>query len=486
MGSDTQVVVADTDGRIVLFDRLSEVASGYRADEVLGKLLWECLIMPAHLEVAQRAFFYAVGEAAPAADEIAWRLRDGSGRLARTVFTPLRGTDGAAQRIVITINETELAQSFRAELGDALDRYQAILDTTVDGIITITDRGRIESFNRAAERLFGYRASEVVGQNVAMLMPSPHREQHDVYLETYLHTRRKKIIGVGREVEGLRKDGTVFPMELSVGETLLASGRIFTGIVRDISDRRDAENEARRRLGEMAQLMRLRSMGDLAAGLAHEVNQPLTAIISHAQACLRMIQAGRADIDLLGESMQQIARQGERAAEVIKRLRKFVEKGEVDKQAFDIVQCIAEVRDLLSHELRDARVTVELEAEQDIPPVLIDRVQIEQVIFNLVRNAIDAMRSIDEEARWLRIAVLQTGMPGGVEVRVCDNGPGFSERDVDRVFEPFFTTKHDGLGQGLSICRRIIEAHHGRIWVQPGVRSGAMLCFWLPLHMQRQ
>jgi two-component system sensor kinase FixL len=366
-------------------------------------------------------------------------------------------------------------------VGDALERYRGILDTAVDGIITIDERGIVESFNRAAERIFGYQAKDVIGRNVRMLMPEPYRAEHDGYIANYVHTGEARIIGIGREVQGRRKDGQVFPMELAVGAVRLSGGRVFTGIVRDITDRKHAEGEAQRRLTELAHMARLVSMGDLATGLAHEVNQPLTAIVSHAQGCLRLLGSDRADLDTLSESLQQIAHQGQRAAEVIRRMREFLRKGESEMRPSLLNATVGEVLWLLKGEidLRSIRVVSELQPK--LPPVAMDPVQIEQVVLNLIRNALDAMEKTPASERTLTVRTQVTPDRLNAEFSVTDTGIGLSPDVAAQLFKPFFSTKAAGLGQGLSICRSIVEAHRGQIWAEPNKEGGATFRFHLPL-----
>jgi two-component system sensor kinase FixL len=368
-------------------------------------------------------------------------------------------------------------------LAESLERHRAILDTAVDGIITISDRGIIESFNRAAERIFGYAAAEVVGRNISMLMPEPYRGGHAGYVANYVGGGAPKIIGIGREVEGLRKDGSVFPMELAVGEVRLQDRRMFTGITRDISKRKAAEVEARLRLNDLAHAARLAALGEMASGLAHEVNQPLTAIISHASACLRMMANGVAEPDLLQDSLRQIARQGERAGEVIKRLRRFVQKGEMEFRGASLNSIVQDVLWLVSHELKTAAVRVELDLADGLAEAQVDRVQIEQVVFNLVRNAIESMSRTPVDQRLLCIRTLPDQRRNAPAVRcvVEDSGPGFGDLTIAQLFEPYFTTKPDGLGQGLAICRSIIETHEGGISAESKLPSGARFSFWLPV-----
>lgn len=365
---------------------------------------------------------------------------------------------------------------------ECAERYQAILDTAVDAIITIDSRGCIVAFNRAAERIFGWTAQEIIGKGIECLMPEPDRSAHGHYMSAYLNGAPARIIGIGREVRGERRDGTTFPMDLAVGEVHFADRRMFTGIVRDITDRKNAEAEARRRLDDLIHVSRLASMGDMTSMLAHEVNQPLTAIISVAGACLRFMQSGRATPELLTESLQMVVRQGERAAAVIQRLRNFVRKSELSFCRDSLNTVIRDVVWLMNHDIGAMGVTLRLALADDLPDVEMDAVQIEQVIFNLVRNALDAIAEVPGEPAEL---VLRTQLAdvGQVRCEVIDSGKGLGDIDTDTLFQPYFTTKPAGLGQGLSICRSIIFAHRGALHAGPrdDGQRGARFWFEIPL-----
>lgn len=483
MSTPILIITLDPAGQVTRVNRNCEAVTGYLPSELIGLPIWARLPQASAEAATQLAFERLIGGAGSTEFELDWQTKPGVAITVLCQCLPIYRSDGGLDALVASVFDVGRMRSIWTELGEALDRHQGILDTAVDAIITIDQRGRIDSFNRAAERIFGYRASEVLGRNVSTLMPSPYRERHDEFLRNYLSTRRKKIIGIGREVEGLRKDGTVFPMELAVGEVMLSSGRTFTGIVRDISDRKATEQESRRRLDELAHIMRLRSMGELAAGLAHEINQPLTAIVSSAQACHRLLASGDVDVELMMDSLRQIARQGERAAEVIRRLRRHVEKGELEKQPHDLATSVHEVLALFAHELSTRKVNVDVQVPSQLPPVLVDRVQIEQVIVNLIRNALDAMLDTAPDQRGLRITLSADfdGTRAGLLLAVEDRGSGIDPDIAERLFEPFQTTKPDGLGQGLAICRRIVEAHDGRIWAGPGQAGGALFQVWLPV-----
>lgn len=385
--------------------------------------------------------------------------------------------------VSVAIEPPESAESTEQKLLESLQRYRTILDTMAEGIVTVSEQGLIESFNRASEKIFGYAADEVIGHNVKLLMPEPDRGQHDLYVRNYVETGEAKVIGIGREMRGARKDGSTFPMHLSIAEVLLPDRRLFTGFICDISDRKNAEAEARRRLTELAQVARLASMGELAAVLAHEVNQPLTAIITHATACLRLLRSGHAAPELLEDSLAQIARQGERAGEVIKRLRALVREGtqHVIKPG-DLNALVKDVLWLMQHELQAAGVVVDTCLDADLPLVEMDQVQIEQVVFNLAQNALEALVDAGREAPMIRVSTAPTSERDqpGIICRVADNGPGLGAKPADELFTAYFTTKANGLGQGLAICRTIIESHDGRIWAESPAEGGAVFCFYIP------
>ena len=355
----------------------------------------------------------------------------------------------------------------------------AVLDTAVDGIVTIDGRGIVQSVNAAVEDMFGYTAEELIGHNVNTMMPSPYREEHDRYLERYLQTGEAQIIGIGREVEGHRKDGSTFPLELAVSEVEFPGRRLFTGIVRDISERRRMEAQARLRLRETAHTSRLLELGEMTSGIAHEVSQPLAAIVGYAAACIRMVESGAPDMPLLTDTLEQIRNQGRRAGDIVQRMRQLTRKEEVQRRPIDLGTALEEVLVLVAHELRSARVRVKRELDRHLPPVDADLVQIEQVLLNLVRNAIEAMSLEPEGARTLGLRTYTSG-PDEVAVEVSDTGRGLDEAVRARIFDTFYTTKDSGVGVGLSISRTIAEAHGGRLGVASEPGQGATFSLTLP------
>ncbi|TVP52452.1 MAG: PAS domain S-box protein [Halomonadaceae bacterium] len=366
----------------------------------------------------------------------------------------------------------------RQQLKDQTLRSQTIVAHAIDGIITINHRGIVESFNPAAERILGYPAEAVVGKNIKMLMPEPIRGHHDGYIRNYQQTGEKKIIGIGREVTGLHRDGHTVELNLAIAELTLEGQQLFVGFLQDISHRKKAEREAHKALTELAHMNRLGSMGELSAGLAHEISQPLTAIHTTAQACLCLIESGQGDSSVLQRPMEQILQQSRRASEIINELRRFlVKERETELTPEQPNQLISNVLLLLAHEIRGADITLKTHLSTPLKPCLLNRTQIEQVLFNLIRNAIDAMHENNGE----RILSLVTDWNQNqciIEIR--DNGPGINSEDMNQLFDPFFTTKAHGMGQGLSICRSIMTRHGGQILASNNQHGGAIFRLTLP------
>ena len=370
-------------------------------------------------------------------------------------------------------------RSRRRTLPEREALLQAIIETSPDGLITIDETGRIQSFNPAAERIFGYAAAEVIGHNVACLMPSPYREQHDSYIRHYLRTGEKRIIGIGREVLGRRKDGTAFPLDLAVAEVQAAGHRIFAGFVHDISARRLAEARLSELQAELIHVSRLSAMGEMASALAHELNQPLTAIMNYAQATRRLIGgAGEERTSALSGLLDKIVQQGSRAGQIIRRLRQFIAKGESERALADVNGVVEEAAALALIGAAGRGIAVRRELEEGLPPVLMDKIQIHQVITNLIRNSVDALSEVGSGEILIRTRRTSATQ---VEISVADTGPGLAPEVAARLFQPFVTTKPDGMGIGLSICRTIVEAHGGKLSVGDDPGSGAVFTVSLPL-----
>ena len=354
---------------------------------------------------------------------------------------------------------------------------QSILETIPEAMIVIDSSGVMQSFSAAAVRLFGWTPDEAVGRNVNILMPDPYRSEHDGYLGRYMGTGERRIIGIGRIVVGQRKDGSTFPMELAVGEAKVGESRFFTGFVRDLTERRDQERRLQELQSELVHVSRLTAMGEMASSLAHELNQPLSAIASYMKGSVTLLETPDPDLAKLRGALDRAGDQALRAGDIIKRLREFVAKGETEHTLEDPARLMEEASALALVGVKDQDVRVDLRLARDIGRVIVDKIQIQQVALNLIRNAIDAM--VDAPRRQLEIRVRGDDLRT-IRISVADTGPGLDPEVRERLFQPFVTTKVTGMGVGLSICRTIVEAHGGRIWAEDNKGGGAVFSFTLP------
>lgn len=375
------------------------------------------------------------------------------------------------------------ADAITRELTIRERHLRSILETVPDAMVVIDEAGLVCDFSQAAERLFGWAAAEVEGRNVAMLMPSPYREAHDSYLERYYRTGERRIIGTGRVVVGERKDGSTFPMELAVGEMRLGQERFFTGFIRDLSERQQTETRLQELQSELLHVSRLTALGEMASSLAHELNQPLGAIANYLGGSRMLLERPEIPRARLGEVLDKANAEALRAGEVIRRLRDFVGRGEVERRIEHLPKLIEEAAALALVGAKDLDIRVRLDLHSEVDLVLADRVQIQQVVLNLIRNAIDAVQDTDD--RNLAVTVVPTDGDRAL-ISVADSGPGIDPDIADRLFQPFVTSKASGMGVGLSISRTIVEAHGGRIWAEPNPGGGTIFRFTLPRVEERE
>lgn len=362
-------------------------------------------------------------------------------------------------------------------MDERIGFFQAVLDTIPDALIVIDEHGLIVFFGPAAVDMFGWAEADVIGKNVNVLMPTPYREAHDGYLQHYLDTGEKRIIGTGRVVVGERKDGSTFPMELSVAETKTASGRFFTGLVRDLTVRQMTEARLHELQSELVHISRLSTMGSMASALAHELNQPLSAIANYLKGSRRLLDQGDSDPARVRDAIDKAADQALRAGDIIRRLRDFVSHGGSDRRAEPVLKLVEEAAALAMVGARESGVRLLIDIPADIGAVLADRVEIQQVLVNLVRNACEALQNAPR-----REVVVSARKHNDefVAVSVADSGPGIAPDVAANLFKPFLTTKTQGMGVGLSICRSIVEAHGGEIWASQAPGGGAMFSFTVP------
>jgi PAS domain S-box-containing protein len=381
----------------------------------------------------------------------------------------------------------EIADRKHAEedLRSSEEKHRVIVEAAHDVVVSMDEKGAILLANPATRRIFGYDPVEIVGKPMTMLMPEMMRKLHENGFRRYLATGKRHLNWQGVEVTAQRKDGQEFPVEVSFGELTSDGHKVFTGFIRDISERKQAEDRLRaseRNLqmtqAELARVSRLTTMGELAASIAHEVNQPLTAVINNGSACLRLLANNNLEPEVLRRALEGIIADGTRASTVLARIRAFIKKEPAEKSELDINEVIQEVLVLAGRELYENQVLPDHQLKTDLPSVLADRVQLQQVLLNLIMNGIEAMAAVIGRPRLLGVQS-RIDESGDVLVAVSDSGTGFG-LELDRVFNPFFTTKANGMGMGLSISRSLVESHGGRLWAAPNSPHGAVFSFTLP------
>ncbi len=466
------VIITDTAGRIEYVNARFMQLTGYTLDEVRG----------------QNPRILKSGQTGPQEYEGLWRALS-SGHEWRGVFHnrkkngelyweaayvgPIRDAEG---RVTHFLGIQEDITEYRR----LQQRFRSVFESAPNGMVMTDENGRIMSINRQMEVLFGYARDELIGQPIELLVPERVADSHRTHREKFRHESGPRMMGVGRELFAKHRDGSEFPVEIGLSPVETEEGRLVIAAITDITARRRIEREAERRLEELAHVSRVSSISQVASGLAHEINQPLTAIVSYAEACRLMLRAGDTGSELISRSLADIIKQGERASEIINRLREFVRKGEVARTRVDVNVLAEDVLALLRHELAAHGIDVRLALEQRLPAVTANRVQIEQVLFNLVRNAIDAMQTSARRTLGVQTMGLRGEQPA-VAVAVSDTGKGLPPEAADHLFDAFFSTKPKGMGLGLSICRTIVEDHGGHISVTTNELGGTTFRFTLPM-----
>jgi len=476
VGSSRDAIIGKTlEGRITSWNDAAEHLFGYAPYEAIGRPISLLLAPGREDDMRQILARIRRGEAIEPFDTVR-RRKDGSLVEVSLTVSPIRDDAGriiGASKIARDITASKRAQ---AAIEQREAHLRSILETAPDGVIVMDQMGIVQSFNPAAERIFGFAAREVCGQNVSMLMAAPHRRQHDDYLSHYRRTGERRVIGIGRVVSGQRKDGTTFPLELAVGEATGGGERVFTGFIRDLTEREQAETERQELQAELLHVSRLGALGQMASTLAHELNQPLTAVTNYMKAAQRLLDRDAPGAPpRLGEAMGKAAEQARRAGEIIRRLREFASRGETEKQMEPVAALLQEATNLAFIGAKQRGVSCSVEIDPACGLVLVDKVQIQQVLLNLIRNAIEALDSWSRQ--FVRVSACCQG--GDVEISVADTGPGLPPEVAEQLFRPFVTTKRSGMGVGLSICRSIIEAHGGRIWTEPNPGGGTIFRFTL-------
>ncbi len=351
---------------------------------------------------------------------------------------------------------------------------KSILDSVPDAMVVTDESGGILAFSRAAEELFGYAAADVIGRKVNLLMAGRDRANHGDYIDAYLRTGHRQIIGKGRVVSAARADGTQFQIDLKIGEARIGEHRLFTAFIRDLTDQQDFELRIQEMQAELVHFSRLSAVATMASALAHELNQPLTAVANYLEASRDLLDTpGEETREILREALSEAAVQAVRAGEIVRRLRSYVSRGEVDARPVQLGPILIDAVNLAKKSKEHLGIPIAVSLPPVLADVFADPIQIQQVVINLLRNAMDALAATGDA----RIEIDVSDVPGAdfVAIDVRDNGPGLALEIKSSLFKPFATTKAHGMGLGLSICQTIIEAHGGSI--RAAESQGRGTCF---------
>jgi two-component system sensor kinase FixL len=473
--TDTALIVLDQEGRIASWNRGAERLHGWGGDEVLDRPFSILYASPEEAAQVQDALSAPGGGRYDVQAQLI--RKDRSGFMARVSIAPLKAQGAETSGFAMVVRDVSEQVSAEAALKASEAHLRSILETVPDAMVVIDEQALIQSFSTTAERLFGYTPEEVLGENVKILMPNPYREQHDGYMGNYLTTGERRIIGIGRVVVGQRKDGSTFPMELAVGEMRSGGQRYFTGFIRDLTERQQTETRLQELQSELVHMSRFTALGEMASTLAHEINQPLTAITNYLKGCRRILERMEgASVPMLRDAVNEAGEQALRAGQVIRHLREFVTRGESERHIESLPRLVEEASALALVGAKEQGVRVMFQLDPAVPFVLADRIQIQQVLLNLIRNAIEAMQEVTR--RELRI-ITRPVEDNLVELAVQDTGPGLAPEVAAQLFQPFITTKKHGMGVGLSICRTIVESHGGKIWADSVQGEGTAFHFTL-------
>lgn len=471
------IYMLDPEGRVTIWNRGAERIKGWHEAEIVGRH-FSVFYPPDEVAAGKPDSDLARAHKLGRVEEESWRLRkDGSEFLASVTITALLDERGHLRGFGKVVRDITDQKAAEAAIGRREDHLRSILATIPDAMIVVDAVGVIASFSAAAERLFGYAEADVLGCNLDMLMPERDRHRNVGELSQLLVDGDDHVVGFARGKTGLRRDGSTFPIELAVGETVSGGQRLFTTFIRDLTERHRNDRRVQTLQAELIEVTRLSAMGSLASTLAHELNQPLTAIANYLETTHEMLGRPTPEtLELIREALGEAAAQSIRAGQIVRSLRAFIARGEVEKRVESLRDLIEEAMAWSGTDVHGTVQRTVLELDCDADAILVARVQVQQVLVNLIGNALQAMA--DSQLRELTICTSVEGLEL-VRVTIADTGPGLSAEMADRLFQVFATTKAKGLGLGLSICRTIIEEHGGRIWASARESGGAAFNFTL-------
>jgi len=471
------IYMLDPDGNVTIWNKAAERLLGWGEAEVVGR---HCeLFYPEAAVAADRPQLdLARAREEGRLEKEDWRVRkNGSEFLAHITLTALHDKRGKLKGFGKVIRDVTEQRAAEQKLAASASHLRSILATVPDAMVVINETGKILWFSAAAERLFGFTEAEVIGLDVSNLMPPHDSERHGDYIKRHIATGEKRIIGMGRAVTGQRRDGSIFPIELAVGEAISDGARVFTGFIRDLSEAQAAEQRVNELRSDLIHAGRVSVMGTMASTLAHELNQPITAVATFVRGVRNLLREGGGDDrDLIENGLDSAYSEALRAGGIIRRLREFVARGEVEKSVVDLVKLVDEASKLALIDAREKGIRAQFELDRSVRRVLVDKIQIQQVLINLMRNAMEAMS--DAPVRLLTVSSTSEE-DGYLRVTVADTGPGVAPEIAENLFRAFNSTKRNGLGLGLSICRTIVDANGGRIWMEPRHEGGACFHFTL-------